>query len=268
MPTFTQPLWGYALEYPKGWAYRDDGEVTAFASRPEALDPDYQGEGMGYLLIRPEFNPFLLPIEPRWSQYITKIAIMRGAKKLGASEMEVGNLRGYEAELLLPRKLDRRLWVGLLAAGGLILHLMVTHRKEERHLFQEEASRMVSSLRFVAHEASARPGPYGVPLPQAAQTVPLRQILADVQPDDPRWATFYLPASPPAAQVFFLREAPYDGWEVTELYPYPNIKAPYPFGRMRLEKDGQEVLIAFLPREDDKHTVLAIHQAAASSSAS
>ena len=257
MPTFVHPLWGYALDYPAGWAHRDEGEVTAFAARPEALNADYEGEGMGYLLIRPELNPFMRPIEPLWTEYITKIAIMRGAKKLGASPLKVGNLQGYEAELLLPAKQNRRLWVGLLAAGGVILHLMVTHRKDDRDLFQEPASRMVSSLRFVAALEEVATTPRGLPLPAGYSPTAPEAVVEGVDAPN-KWEAFTGSAPIGGVQVFYLREAPQHGWEIAEYYPYPNPKAPSPYARLLLEKDGTVAAVALLPREKGSKTDIAI----------
>ncbi len=257
MPTFVHPLWGYALEYPEGWAHRDDGEVVAFAARPEALEPDYDGEGMGYLLVRPELNPFLRPIEPLWNQYITKIAIMRGAKKLGASPLKVGTLQGYEAELLLPAKLNRRLWIGLLAAGGVILHLMVTHRKDERAAFQQPASAMVSSLRFVESVPGVALSPRGLPLPPGYRAVTPLEVVEGV--DDPAaWEAFRGDAPIGGVQVFYLREAPRHGWQVSEYYPYPNPKAPAPLARFRLEREGQVAAVGLVPREAGRRSDIAV----------
>ncbi|NPA92718.1 MAG: hypothetical protein GXO56_03455 [Chloroflexi bacterium] len=260
MPTFVHPLWGYAIDYPEGWAHRDEGEVVAFAARPEALDPEYEGEGMGYLLIRPELNPFLRPIEPLWTEYITKIAIMRGAKKLGASPLKVGNLQGYEAELLLPAKLNRRLWVGLLAAGGVILHLMVTHRKDDRALFQEPASKMVKSLRFVERVEGVKLSPRGLPLPADYQPASPTEVVEGV--DDPaQWEAFTGKAPIAALQVFYLREAPLHGWKIAEYYPYPNPYTPAPMARLRLEKDDQTAAVGLIPREEGRQTDVAVKYA-------
>ncbi len=260
MPTFVHPLWGYIIDYPEGWAYRDEGEVVAFAARPEALDPEYDGEGMGYLLIRPELNPFLRPVEPLWTEYITKIAIMRGAKKLGASPLTVGNLQGYEAELLLPAKLNRRLWVGLLAAGGVILHLMVTHRKDDRMLFQEPASKMVKSLRFAERVEGVKLSPRGLPLPENCQPASPAEVIEGV--DDPtQWEAFTCKAPIAALQVFCLREAPLHGWEITEYYPYPNPYTPAPMARLRLEKNDQIAAVGLIPREEGRQTDVAVKYA-------
>ena len=258
MPTFVHPLWGYALDYPEGWAHRDEGEVVAFAARPEALDPDYDGEGMGYLLIRPELNPFMRPIEPLWTEYITKIAIMRGAKKLGASPLKVGNLQGYEAELLLPMRQRRRLWVGLLAAGGVVLHLMVTHRKDDREIFQQPASQMVSSLRFVAGVENVAVTGRGVPIPPNYRPATVDDVVDGVN-DLARWEAFTGNAPIGGVQVFYLREAPQHGWTVSEYYPYPNAKAPAPFARLILEKGDEVAAVAMLPRDEGRAADVAIH---------
>ncbi len=247
MPTFVHPLWGYALDYPEGWVWQEDGEVVAFAAHREALSLDYEGERAGHLAVRPELNPYLRPIEPLWTQYITRIGIMRGAKKLGASPLQVGNLQGYEAELLLPVKQNRRLWVGLLAAGGVVLHLMATHRKDEKAYFQPLFSRMVESLRFVEHTEGIRTNSWGLPLPPDYVPTSPEEILEDVDPSRP-WEAYRGEGVLAALQVFYLRELPHYGWEVDTYYPYPNRNPDVRFASFVVHKGEQTVVVALIPR--------------------
>ena len=248
MPEFVHPLWGYALEYPDGWVWKEEGEVTAFAPHEDALSLTYEGERMGHLAIRPELNPYLRPIEPLWTQYITRISIMRGAKKMGASPLKVGNLQGYEAELLLPVKHNKRLWIGLLAAGGIVLHLVATHRKDEREYFQPLLSKMVQSIRFVERTGYGDVSPAGLPIPPKYHPAPAQDVI-DAPNLEHVWEAYKGNAPIAALQVFYLRELPHLGWHVDTYYPYPNRNADIRFASFLAHNDDRTVVIALIPRE-------------------
>ncbi len=247
MPTFVHPLWGYALDYPEGWVWKEEGEVTAFAPHEAALSLQYEGERMGHLAIRPELNPYLRPIEPLWTHYITRISIMRGAKKLGASPLKVGNLQGYEAELLLPVKQNKRLWIGLLAAGGVVLHLVVTHRKDEKAYFQPLVSAMVSSLRFVDHTDSYQLTAAGIPIPPRYMPAAPEDIVEDL-PAHKVWDAYTGNAPIGALQVFYLRELPHQGWHIETYYPYPNRNSEIRFASFLVHNADRTAVIALIPR--------------------
>ncbi len=247
MPTFVHPLWGYALEYPEGWVWQEDGEVTAFAPHKAALSLQYEGKRMGHLAIRPELNPYLRPIEPLWTQYITRISVMRGAKKLGASALKIGNLKGYEAELLLPAKQNRRLWIGLLAAGGMVLHLAVTHRKDEKSYFQPLVSNMVQSLRFVEHTDEYQMTAMDLPIPPAYTPAAPEDIIEAISPHK-IWDAYRGEATISALQVFYLRELPHVGWQIDTYYPYPNRNPEIRFASFLIHKAERTVVIALIPR--------------------
>ncbi|NPA92019.1 MAG: hypothetical protein GXO55_11350 [Chloroflexi bacterium] len=247
MPTFVHPLWGYALEYPEDWVWREEGEVTAFAPHEEALSLTYQGDRMGHFVVRPELNPYLRPIEPLWTHYITRIGIMRGAKKVGASPLEVGNLKGYEAELLLPTKENKRLWVGLLAGGGVVLHLMVTHRKDEKDYFQPLVSRMVQSIRFVERTEGVSLDDWHIPVPPGYTPAPPGEVV-EGDLSGQKWKAYTGDAPIAALQVFFLRELPHAGWHIDAYYPYPNRDREVRFASFLISQEGQEGVVALLPR--------------------
>ena len=250
MPAFVHPLWGYALDYPEGWVWREDGEVVAFAPHQAALEVTYDGPQAGHLVIRPELNPYLQPLDRLWTQYITRIGIMRGAKKMGAAPLKVGALQGYEAELLLPRKQGRRLWVGLLAAAGMILHVALTHRVEEKGYFQPLASRMVQSLRFVSHTPGGGTTEEGVPLPPGYRPVAPQEVLPDATPEQ-GWSAYRGEAPIAALQAFYLRELPYHGWQMTAYYPFPNRDPAVTFAGFSVEREGRQGLVALVPHGAD-----------------
>ncbi len=250
MPTFVHPLWGYALDYPAHWVWREEGEVVAFAPHAAALDLTYEGQGMGHVVIRPELNPYLRPVEPLWTQYITRIAIMRGAKNMGSAPLKVGRLQGYEAELQLPQKANRRLWVGLLAAGGVVLHLLVTHRRDEKDLFQVPASRLVQSLRFVARTPEVPTTPWGAPLPPGYTPTAPQDLLTDAPPEQ-GWEAYRGAAPIAALQAFYLRELPAHGWTLETYFPFPNRDPKVRFAALAAQREHTRLTVALLPYGQD-----------------
>ncbi len=245
MPTFVHPLWGYALDYPNGWVWEEQGEVTAFGPHKDKLNTENLQQA-GHFAIRPELNPYLRPIEPLWTEYITRVSIMKGAKKVGASPLKVGNLEGYESELLMPARQKRRLWVGLLAAGGIILHLMLTHPTDEKTIFQAPASRMVQSLRFVAHTASIATTAAGLPLPPQYHPTAVESVLADTTADQ-GWEAWTGDAPLAALQAFYLRELPHHGWKITAYYPFPNREPNIRFASFLAQRDDAQAIVALIP---------------------
>lgn len=250
MPTFVHPLWGYALEYPREWVWKDQGEVVAFAPHQQALDSIGSENPQGHFAIRPELNPYLRPIDPLWTEYITRVGIMKGAKKVGGARLKAGNLEGYEAELLMPAKQNRRLWIGLLAAGGIILHLMLTHDKEEQATFQSPVSRMVQSLRFVAHTEGVHTNEAGIPLPPHYAPAPVESVLADTTAEE-GWEARTGQAPIAALQAFYLRELPQHGWEITAYYPFPNREASIRFASFLIQRDATRAIVALLPHDNN-----------------
>jgi len=243
---FQQHFWGYEITYPDDWVHATHGEVEAFAMHTQALNVEYKGAHMGYLLVRGEFNPYQKPIEPLWGQHLTKIAVMHAAKKVGSAPFQVGNAKGFEAELLLPRRDDRRMWVGLLSAGGIILHLMVTHRKAEKEEFQPVVSRMVASLRFAPQVEGVTLSPGGMPLPKGYQRADPKSVYPQADASS-EWEAYTGEAASGALQIFYLREAPVYGWEALAFYPYPNTDPQIQHGQLVLHKDGRGAVIHILP---------------------
>lgn len=252
MAVFQQHFWGYEITYPDEWTQATHGDVEAFAMHTQALSPDYDGPHMGYLLVRAEFNPFQDPIEPLWNEYAAKIAIMHGAKKIGSAPFKVGTLAGFEAELQLPQKENRRLWMGVLAAGGVVLHLMVTHRKTEKALFQPVFSRMVASLRFAARVEGVRLTESGLPLPQGYLPAAVDDVYPQAEAGS-RWEAFRGPAAADALQIFYLREAPVYGWQTLAFSPYPNPRQAGTEAVLVLNRPGSDgTAVRILPSDSNQ----------------
>ncbi len=257
MAVFQQHFWGYEVTYPNEWVHATHGDVEAFAMHREALDTAYHGPRMGYLLVRAEYNPYQRPVEPLWSQHLTKIAVMHTAKKVGSAPFEVGSARGFEAELLLPRRDNRRLWTGILSAGGIILHLMVTHRKDEKETFQPVVSRMVASLRFSAHVEGVHVSPLGMPLPRGSQAAPIEAIYPQAEASS-TWEAYRGSGPADALQIFYLREAPFHGWESLAFYPYPNRDPYIQHASLVLHKAGRGAAVHIIPDKNADTAHIAI----------
>src|SRR5689334_410631 len=114
MTIFRNILWGYELKYPEHWTHQVMQDADAFVSVTEALDPYYEGADAGQILVRGEWNWERKPIEPLWNQHIGKLAGLMGAKEVGSAPWKLGQAAGLEAEIVLPKKDNRRLWTGIL----------------------------------------------------------------------------------------------------------------------------------------------------------
>jgi hypothetical protein len=261
MTTFQQPLWGYQLKMPDGWVHRQLQDTDGFASHAQALAPDYQGEKLGHVLVRGEWNPTRQPFEASWNQHITRLAVMLGAKKLGAAPWELPGGRGFEVEIQLPKKTKRRLWAGILENGPVLLHFMVSHWLEERAWFEPLASQLIASLRFQPQIAGLETDSAGLPLPPGYTAADPTEFLTDLQ-DPAAWQAYDGQANMGALQCFLTREAPAHGWEIQEYVPFPGSNNRG-FARLQLVKDEQHLTVGVLPIGDKTPTgKLVIKQAA------
>ncbi|HET9915114.1 MAG TPA: hypothetical protein VFQ13_24700, partial [Anaerolineales bacterium] len=147
MAVFRHILWGYELTYPDHWTHQSVQDADAFAppvpSIPpeetggfDALDPDHEGSSASQLLIRGEWNWERQPIEPLWNRHIGMLAGMLGARQVGSAPWKLGDATGLEAEIVLPKKDNRRLWTGILMRDFRVLHFMVSHPKKVREQFE------------------------------------------------------------------------------------------------------------------------------------
>ena len=85
MTIFQHKLWGYELTYPDEWTHKSIQDTEGFAATPESLTPDYAGPKPEHLLVRGEWNGTRQPIETLWGQHVGKLAVMLGAKNVGAT---------------------------------------------------------------------------------------------------------------------------------------------------------------------------------------
>jgi hypothetical protein len=247
MATFSDPLWGYLLTYPDDWVHHTSGDIEAFAATESALNTEYAGPQAGILLTRCEFNHTGENIDPLWNSHITKLSLMLGAKDVGSVHLAMGGGRGYEAEIVLPKKQNQRLWTGILSYGLTILHLMAAHPLDHRDWFQPLATQIVTSLRFLSKMTKLETTVAGIPLPPDYISTDPTTLLRDIT-GQLGWQAFKGHASPGALQAFYLRELPPLGWEITEYVPYPG-KSNLNFARFKLHKENQTATLAILPSE-------------------
>ena len=251
MAIFQNPLWGFELTYPDNWAQVSNLGADGFAQNIEAFDPVSDvNEQAAYMLVRGEFNGKREAIAPLWNQHISKLSIMLGAKKLGASPFSMGGANGFEAEIQLPKRVNRRLWSGILARDTVILHFMVSHKKTERADFEPKATQIISSLRFLEHAEGLPTNTYNLPLPPNYQSVDPLSLVPDAKKDE-RWEAYVGENELAALQAFYYRELRQHGWEISEFIPFPNQEG-IGFVRLRIHKENLTATLGILPTGQKK----------------
>lgn len=246
MALFQNPLWGFEMTYPDEWSQRSHAGADGFAQSAEVFDQAGNvNEQAAYMLVRGEFNGYRKEIAPLWNQYITKLSVMLGAKKLGAAPFSMGGANGFEAEIQLPKKVNRRLWAGILARGTTILHLMVSHPREERESFEPVASQIISSLRFLPRVQGVEMNEESLPLPPNYRAVSPQKFVPDAADAD-FWQAYDGEGDLGALEAFYFRELPLHGWEIQEFIPFPN-QVDVDFARLRIRKGDVAATLGILP---------------------
>ncbi len=251
MTTFQNPLWGFELTYPDDWAQETKDGADGFAQDVYAFDQaGAVNEQAAHMLLRGEFNGKHLPIAPLWNQHITKLSIMLGAKKLGGSPFSMGGANGFEAEIQLPKKTNRRLWVGILARKTVILHFMVSHKKTERDSFEPQVTEIISSLRFLDGVLGLNKTNDNLPIPPNYLPIKADTLVPDAK-DDGNWLAYDGESDIAALQNFYYRELPQHGWEIGEFIPFPN-QVEVGFARLRIHKGDVTATLGILPFGEKK----------------
>ncbi|MFL7871191.1 MAG: hypothetical protein AB8I58_20345 [Anaerolineales bacterium] len=251
MAIFQNPLWGFELTYPDEWVQQTKGDVDGFAENAEAFDhTDAEDEPAAHLLVRGEWNGRREPIAPLWDQHITKLSVMLGAKQVGSSPFSMGGANGFEAEILLPKRKNRRLWAGILAHDTTILHFMVSHPKEERVSFEPQATQIISSVRFLKKVNGVSVNEENLPLPPNYHSEDPVKFLPDINPDE-SWKAYAGTSDLGALQAYYYRELPNFGWEISEFIPYPN-QVNVSFARIRIHKNDLTATLGLLPTTGKK----------------
>lgn len=248
MADFQNPLWGFALAYPDGWLQQSTAEADGLAADSQAFSAAEPALEQPHILLRGEWNGHRQPLAPLWNQHLSKVAIMLGAKKLGASPFRMGGAIGFEAEIQLPKRDNRRLWLGILARDTLILHLLVSHPKALRADFEPQATQAISSLKFLSKVEGLAATAEGLPLPPNYAPVDPASLVPDAQGN---WQAYAGASGIGALQAFYYRELPNYGWEISEFIPFPN-QVEIDFARLRIHKDGLTATLGILPTDDAK----------------
>lgn len=237
MAVFRHIFWGYELTYPENWNHQSAQDVDAFAPT--------ENPGAGQLSVRGEWNWERQPIEPLWIRHIGKLAGMIGAKQVGSAPWKLGDATGLEAEIVLPKKDNQRLWTGILMRDFRVLHFMVAHPKESREQFEPIATRVISSLRFPNRILGIETSQEGIPLPPGYKAVDPQSILPDVS-DPTNWRAYSGKAGVGALQAFYLREAPIHNWEMEEYVPFPS-SSELGFARLQLHRQNRKITLGMMP---------------------
>jgi hypothetical protein len=237
MAVFQHTLWGYELTYPEDWIHQSVQDVDTFAPA-EDLDA-------GQVSVRGEWNWERQPVESLWVHHIGKLAGMIGAKQVGSAPWRLKDAVGFEAEIVLPKKDNRRLWTGILMRDFRVLHFMVAHPKESRAQFEPVATEIISSLRFLNRIPGIQISREGIPVPPGYQAVDPKSILNDIS-DPANWRAYAGKAGIGALQAFFLREIPVHNWEMEEYAPFPS-SSELGFARLQLHKQDQKITLGMMP---------------------
>ena len=245
MNIFQDVLWGYELAYPEEWDHRTIQDVEVFAARTEALEGDYAGPQFGQMLVKAEWNCARRPIRPLWSRHIGMLSGMLSARRVGSAPWQMAGAAGLEAEVVLPKQDNRRLWTGILSHDFLVLHFMVTHYKEDRNWFEPLATQIISSLRFLQHVDGTILDEKNIPLPPSCTSIPPNSIIPDIL-DPQNWRAYEGRGSVSALQAFYLRELPYYKWRIEEYVPFPS-PSDLGFARLQIHKGEQDATLGILP---------------------
>ena len=256
MKVFRHLLWGFELTYPDHWTHQSVQDADAFIPHVpstnaqdthDSLDAESEGLDAGQLVVRGEWNWERKPIEPLWNRHIGLLAGMIGAKQVGSAPWKLGETVGFEAEIVLPKKDNQRLWTGILMRDFRVLHFMVTHPKEARQAFEPEATKVISSLRFPNRILGIKTNHEGIPLPPGYEPVDPKSILADVS-DPINWRAYSGQAGIGALQAFYLREVPIHNWEMDEYVPFPGA-SELGFARLQLRRSNIKITLGMMPYE-------------------
>jgi hypothetical protein len=257
MTEFQHIYWGYEITYPDFWHHQKIQDIDYFVSTVDAIEPNYDGSGAGQIQIRGEWNWARQNVEPLWNIQLGKLASLFGAKNVGSAPWRLGEASGLEAEIVLPKKDNLRLWTGILMHDFLILHFLVTHPKTERERFEPEATKIIASLKFPKTIAGVQLSSEGLPLPPDFTAIDPQHILKDISDPD-NWRAFLGLSDVGALQSFYLRELTLHNWNIVEYVPFTSL-SELGFARYKLEKDKQQIILGLMPYEEidseNQHTL-------------
>jgi hypothetical protein len=251
MPIFQDPFWGYELTYPDDWRHTTEGVIQGFFPASLTSEP-------AALMVRSEWNSARQDITPFWTNQMTRVVSVIGARDVQSVPWHMSGAVGYEAEITLPKKEKKRLWRGILAYDRLILHFSVEHALKDRPIFEANATRIIKSLTFVTTIRGISLDAFGLPQPPGCQGVDPITIIPDIV-EASQWAAYRCSANAGALQAFYLRELPPAGWQIMEYDPFPDNNSG--FTRLVLSANGHpNIILGIMPGDTlDTPAAIAIH---------
>jgi hypothetical protein len=245
MTKYNDIFWGYEISYPDFWIHASVSDSEYFAATQDCLDPLYEEPDAGFIAVRGEWNWAKKDIRPLWTENIGKTAGFLGAKDIGSAPWRLGDAVGLEAEIVLPKKENRRLWTGILAHDFCVLHFMVSHPKIVRQAFEPLATSIISSLKFTQPNGGVNLSPEGIPLPPEYTMIDPKTIIDDID-DTSQWYAYDTLAGMGAMQSFFVRELPANNWEIVEYVPLTPL-SDLGFARYKVQKGAQVLTLGLMP---------------------
>lgn len=246
MTLFQDLYWGIELIYSQPWQYRYHEGAVWFEPRGETPEGEDQVPSRGHLIIRADWTYPNDDIDKLWSQHVMALAGGMGAKNVGSAPLIIRNAKGYEAEIILPKKENTRLWLGILKNGPIVLNMVVAHHIKEREWMEPEVSKMIASLNFFQKAEGLSINDHGLPIPPDYLPYDPLLIVSDI-PDATNWQAYSGNASIGALQAFYMREASNFGWSITGYIPFPSNQSDLGFSRFELAKGEQACTVGIMP---------------------
>ncbi len=249
MPEYHDIFWGYAITYPDFWIHLNSDNAVYFAASKDCLDPLYEEPDAGFIAIQGEWNWAKKDLQPLWIEKIGMVAGFMGAKDIGSAPWRMAGATGLEAEIVLPKKENRRLWTGILALDFCVLHFMVSHPKTVRTTFEPLATSVISSLKFIAPKEGENLSPEGVPVPPGFRNIDPTTVIEDID-DAALWHAYDGASDLGALQSFYVRELPANKWNIIEYVPFTKF-SDLGFARYKIQKGDQVLTLGLMPGQPD-----------------
>lgn len=246
MTEFLESTWGYSFQIPDHWLERNKKGVRWFFPNRFASQKPSMEMSQGYLIVRPDWIFDRQDIEVLWQRHVGTTAGMVGAKNVGSAPLRIREAQGLEADIILPKKENKRLWLAILRQGPIVMNMVVEHHLKDRDWFEPEVSAVIASLRFVEHINGLQTGKNSFPLPDEYRPIDPRRVIADI-PDPSQWHGYTGPLTIGGLQAFYFRECAQFGWNIKGYTPFPSKESDLGIARFQLEKEGKLCTLGIVP---------------------
>ena len=246
MALFQDPFWGFELTFSKPWQHRYHEGAVWFEPKGEIPQEKEHFPARGHFIIRTDWTSPNEDIDKLWRQHVLALAGGMGAKNIGSAPLTIRSAKGYEAEIILRKKENTRLWLGLLMNGPIVLNMAVAHHIKDRDWIEPDVSKMIASLNFFPQVDGLYSTNQGLPLPPGYEPFDPLLVIPDI-PDISSWQAYDGDASIGALQAFYMREIPNYGWLIKGYIPFPSRQSDLGFSRFEIEKDSQTCMVGIMP---------------------